>query len=181
MGLWAAQRSFGPEVKGPLTLREVDGKFRAEISGYSVAARTAEGEIRFEIPGDRGYFRGTVSADRQRMDIYRRIAIAEDARELKTLKDELADLFGPVPSEVSMLLDLSEIRLLAGKRAIKSLVVTGNDLVFTMEKDASVSDFFARAPGRISIPDPRSVYVRLEKNYFEPTTLMAILRKLFRN
>lgn len=68
VGLWAAQRSFGPAVKGPLTLREVDGKFRAEISGYSVAARTAEGEIRFEIPGDRGYFRGVVSADRQRID-----------------------------------------------------------------------------------------------------------------
>lgn len=68
LGLWAAQRSFGPEVRGPVALREVDGQLWAEISGYSVAARVSDGEIRFEVPGDRGYFRGRVSANGQMID-----------------------------------------------------------------------------------------------------------------
>ncbi len=64
-GLWAARRDFGPEVQGPLELRELDGRWVAEIAGYTVAARTSDAEIRFEIPGGRGYFRGRLSSDSQ--------------------------------------------------------------------------------------------------------------------
>lgn len=60
-GLWAARRDFGPEVRGPVSLREVAGRLEAEISGYTVSARVSNGGVRFEIPGDRGYFRGRLS------------------------------------------------------------------------------------------------------------------------
>jgi hypothetical protein len=53
-------------------------------------------------------------------------------------------------------------------------------LIFTFEEGQTSTDLFARAPGRVSIPTPQTVYMRLEKNYFEPKTLLGILRKLLK-
>jgi CubicO group peptidase (beta-lactamase class C family) len=65
VGLWAASRDFTPDVRGPLIIREVDGDLLAEIGGYRVVAAQEQGEIRFEVPGDQGYFRGRFSSDRK--------------------------------------------------------------------------------------------------------------------
>lgn len=64
-GLWEASRSFGPEVSGALSLRSVEGELWAEIAGYTAAVSTAGAEVRFELRGDRGYFRGHYSANEQ--------------------------------------------------------------------------------------------------------------------
>lgn len=58
VGLWEARRSFGPEIEGPVILREEDGHFSAEIAGYSVPVQVSGDEIAFEVPGERGAFRG---------------------------------------------------------------------------------------------------------------------------
>jgi transcription-repair coupling factor (superfamily II helicase) len=136
-----------------------------------------------------------ISSDRQRMDVYRRIATAVSTADLKRLRSDLADLFGVVPPEVEMLLDFTELRIKADRREIKSILVSGIDLIFTFGDSLLVTrdsisepratshelrDLFAKAPGRVSIPDPKTVYVRLDKNYFEPRTLISVLRKILK-
>jgi transcription-repair coupling factor (superfamily II helicase) len=121
-----------------------------------------------------------IPADRQRMDVYRRIAAAKNDQDLKRLAEELADLFGPVPEQVQVLLDMTEIRILASRWQIKSIIVSGPDLVFALEADTATQHLFERAPGTVRIPDPKTVHLRLEKSYFEPQTLMSILRKMLR-
>ncbi len=120
-----------------------------------------------------------IPSDRQRMDVYRRIAVASSGRDLERLSEELADLFGQVPKQVQVLLDLTELKVKASQCGIKSVVASEPDLVFTFENAEGVKDIFARAPGKVRIPDAKTVHVRLEKNYFEPMTLMSILRKMF--
>ncbi len=119
-----------------------------------------------------------IPSDRQRMDVYRRIAQARTGDDLKSLVEELRDLFGPVPPKVETLLDLAEIRVLADRREIRSLVLHGPDLIFKFPEGARTADLFARAPGRVAIPDPATVHLRMEKAYLEPRTLIAVLRKL---
>ncbi|MHC5094903.1 MAG: hypothetical protein ACYSOU_02180, partial [Planctomycetota bacterium] len=63
---------------------------------------------------------------------------------------------------------------------IQSIIVQQPDVIFTFPEDASATDLFARCPGTVRIPDPRTVHLRLENNYFEPKTLLAVLRKLLR-
>lgn len=121
-----------------------------------------------------------IPSDRQRMDVYRRIAIAKDVADLERLKDELADLFGPVPAQVEQLLDLTELRVMAQPWEIKNIIASNTDLVFKFNRIDHVKKLFARAPGIVRIPDPDTVYLRLDKNYFQPRTLMSILRKLLR-
>jgi len=63
-GLWAAHRDFGPEVEGPLTLRDGGAGLHADIAGYRALVDVDGAKIRFEIPGDRGAFRGRFEDDR---------------------------------------------------------------------------------------------------------------------
>ncbi|MCE5185679.1 MAG: transcription-repair coupling factor [Planctomycetaceae bacterium] len=121
-----------------------------------------------------------IPADRQRLEVYRRIASARTSKDLDRLRLELRDLFGPVPEQVEFLLQISQIRLWAAGWNVQSLTVQGPDLVFVFPEDASGVDLFARYPGTVRIPDPRTVHLRLEKSYFEPKTLLPILRKLLR-
>ena len=63
---------------------------------------------------------------------------------------------------------------------MKSIVASGQDLVFsfTKEPDIKANALFANVSGTVRITEPKTVYLRLAKNYFEPRTLMTVLRKM---
>jgi transcription-repair coupling factor (superfamily II helicase) len=121
-----------------------------------------------------------IPSDRQRLEVYRRISAARDPKDIDCLRTELRDLFGPVPDQVGMLLELSQIRLWADRWNIQTIIVQQPDLIFTFPAGVTGTDLFARYPGTVRIPDPRTVHLRLEKSYFESKTLLAVLRKLLR-
>ncbi|MBN1456907.1 MAG: transcription-repair coupling factor [Sedimentisphaerales bacterium] len=119
-----------------------------------------------------------IPSDRQRMDVYRRIAMAKNTEDLRLLEEELIDLFGKYPQQVSMLIDQTEIRILTCGWGIKSLIARGLDLEFVFDESAAAKDLFARAPGSVRVIDSRTVNIRLTKKYFEPKTLLTVLRRL---
>ena len=92
-------------------------------------------------------------SDRQRMDAYRRIASATNVKDLKLFLEELDDMFGKVPTQIHTLADLAELRILASRWNIRSIILSDADIVFYFNEGASVTDLFARAPGRVAIPD----------------------------
>jgi transcription-repair coupling factor (superfamily II helicase) len=124
--------------------------------------------------------RSYIPSDRQRMDVYRRIAVSQNPSDINRIGDELADMFGAVGEQVQMLLDLAEIRVRAGKWNLKSIIVSGSDLVFSFISHEGVEGLFARAPGKVRILDDKTVNLRLTESYFEPKTLMAVLRKMLK-
>lgn len=119
-----------------------------------------------------------IPSDRQRMSVYRRIADAKTIKDLKRLRAELDDLFGKSPKQMDMLIDLAEIRIKAAKWDINSIVARSPDLIFDFKHHETANKLFAKAPGKVRIPDPKTVHLRLTENYFEPITLTATLRKL---
>jgi len=121
-----------------------------------------------------------VPADRQRMDIYRRLAVASAEPDIEQIKAEMTDIYGPISEQVQMLLDLTVLQIKAGRKKIKSIVASGQDLIFSFDKDniQSTEQLFANVAGLVRIHDPQTVAVRLAKNYFEPKTLIALLRKI---
>lgn len=66
-GLWGAKRSFGPEVRGTVTLEKRGQQWRADIAGRSVDARADGAEISFEVAGRRGSFRGRLNGEHGRI------------------------------------------------------------------------------------------------------------------
>ncbi|MHC4431340.1 MAG: transcription-repair coupling factor [Planctomycetota bacterium] len=121
-----------------------------------------------------------VPIDRHRMDVYRKIAVARSDGDLEQTKAELADVYGPVPEEVEILLDLAELRIKASKLGIKSIVASGVDLVFSFAdgKGDQAESILSKMPEKARISERTTVYLRLAENYFEPPTLMSVLRRI---
>ncbi len=53
-GLWMAERQFGPEVRGELSLVQHEEKWTMEIAGFITAGEVDSGVLRAEIPGGLG-------------------------------------------------------------------------------------------------------------------------------
>jgi transcription-repair coupling factor (superfamily II helicase) len=131
-----------------------------------------------------------IPSDRYRMDIYRKIAVTKTTEDLKQIESELADVYGPVPDDVELLLELAGLRIKANKQDIKSIVASGpastrsaeasRDLIFSFTKDLSMQadSLFAKAKGTVRVAGPKTVCLRLPQSYFEPKTLMNVLRKI---
>ncbi|MGD0078275.1 MAG: transcription-repair coupling factor [Sedimentisphaerales bacterium] len=121
-----------------------------------------------------------IPADRSRMDVYRRIAVAQTADELRQLQTELADVYGPLPTEVKLLIDITELRIAAGQLAIKGIVAHAGNLVFSYADDAAknAKRLFKNIAQRHTVADDQTVYLHLPAAYFEQPTLLSFLRKL---
>jgi len=57
-GVWESDRSFGPEVRGDLSLTRRASGWVASIGPYEVAAKETADVIEFALPAGRGEFRG---------------------------------------------------------------------------------------------------------------------------
>ncbi len=146
------------------------------------AVRTLQGQpppprrdVHVELNLD-AYIPGTyVPAERQRMEIYRRMVKCERGDDLRQLERDLADAFGPAPPAVRTLLDACEIRLLAGRLGVESIIRMDPDIIF------SVRDFkLARAvldlmPGTVRLPDARTAHWRPPAPYLETPTLLRVM------
>ncbi|MHC4173236.1 MAG: transcription-repair coupling factor [Planctomycetota bacterium] len=122
-----------------------------------------------------------IPINRHRMDAYRKIAVAKGSEDLKQIQGELADVYGPVPDEVMLLLELAELRIKASRLDIKSIVTSGQDLVFSFTKEPGreVEKLFSEVSGKVRTSEPKTAYLRLPANYFEPRTIINALREVF--
>ncbi|MBK9129202.1 MAG: transcription-repair coupling factor [Phycisphaerales bacterium] len=121
--------------------------------------------------------RAYIRADKQRMEVYKRLTGCRCLPDIDTLRSDLRDAFGPVPDEVETLLRLAEIRVLAQPWGIRWLTIVEPDVIFSIDDLQRVQPLFADGPGSPRMPDPRTIHWRLPKRYLEPRTLLAVLRK----
>ncbi|MCK4341304.1 MAG: transcription-repair coupling factor [Phycisphaerae bacterium] len=121
--------------------------------------------------------RGYIRADRQRMEVYKRLTGCRTIEELGVLRDDMRDAFGPPPEAVETLLALAEIRVLAQPWGIRSLVLDEPDVIFAVDDLSQVQPLLSEGPGSPRVPDPRTIHWRLSKRYLEPKTLLTVLRK----
>jgi len=86
-------------------------------------------EVSLDIAVDAGIPESYISDEQIRLDTYRRIASAANERGLRELDTELADRFGPVPSEVVQLFDLVRLRHRASRLGLVGIVERDGDIV----------------------------------------------------
>jgi len=107
----------------------------AERGGDGAAAEEEREPVRFDVPLDAYIPPDYVPYEAAKIDVHRRIAAARRGGELRAIRDELADRFGPLPPEAENLLRLQRARIelgLAGARSVEfrggRLSVTGVEL-----------------------------------------------------
>ena len=196
------------EIRGAGNILGVEQSGHIDIVGYELycrllatAVRRLKGQteplavithleldIQCHIP------RSYIPADRQRMDVYRRIVTCASAADLDQLEKDLADQFGKPPALVCDMLQMAEIRVLASRCGIRNIVQKEPDLVFTLDTTTPDSQapalpsgknlieiLFDGSPGSVRVPDDHTIHLRLPKNYFDSaTTILAVLRKVLK-
>jgi len=121
-----------------------------------------------------------ITADRQRIDVYRRLTRCTSLEMLNMLEQDLKDAFGEAPRPAVILLALTELRLLAGIFGIESIIRKEPDVVLTVSDASRAQAGLTGAPGRLTVLDEKTVYLRLPKDFLESDTLLMILRNLLK-
>ncbi len=88
-----------------------------------------------------------ITADRQRMDAYRRLARCDSLEMLHTIEHDLSDAFGDPPRQAILLLAMTELRLLAGLFGIESIIKKDPDIIFTVADAKLAQAGLTGAPG----------------------------------
>jgi hypothetical protein len=81
---------------------------------------------------------------------------------------------------VILLFALTEMRLLAGHFGIDKVIKQAPDVVLTVRDAQKASYGLAGAPGRLSVVDEKTIYLRPPATYLEPDTLLMVLRNLLK-
>src|SRR6266571_3409894 len=71
-----------------------------------------------------------------KLDLYRRLARAEQPGEIQAVRDELRDRFGPLPEPAQRLLLVSELRALGAQVGLETVLVKGDEARLTFRRDA---------------------------------------------
>src|SRR5215207_3473720 len=91
----------------------------------------AEAAVRLEVDVDAYLPADYIPFEAAKIDVHRRIAGARAAGELRALRDELRDRFGPVPEPVENLLALQRARIELGRAGARIAEVRGGRLSIT--------------------------------------------------
>jgi transcription-repair coupling factor (superfamily II helicase) len=122
-----------------------------------------------------------VPGQKQRIEVYRRLARVRDAAKLDDFRRELRDRYGPVPGPAEWLLRAAEVRLLAARWQVVNIHRIDNDLVLTYKSARLIKKLAAaRTDERLRVVDEKSAYYRLGPGDEEPLALYGVLRALLR-
>jgi transcription-repair coupling factor (superfamily II helicase) len=78
-----------------------------------------------------------VADDDTKLDLYRRLARAEQPCEIQAVRDELRDRFGPMPVEGERLLLVAELRALGAQAGLETVLIKGDEARLTFRRDAA--------------------------------------------
>jgi transcription-repair coupling factor (superfamily II helicase) len=76
-----------------------------------------------------------VTEPQHRIEIYRKLAQADEKSALDGLQKELRDRFGPLPVPVELLLFVAELKILAGEKSVTAIEVRDDKLMLTRHGD----------------------------------------------
>ncbi len=76
-----------------------------------------------------------VAEPQHRIEIYRKLAQAGEKSALESLQRELRDRFGPLPAPVERLLQVAELKILAGEKSVTDIEVREDKLMLTRQGD----------------------------------------------
>jgi transcription-repair coupling factor (superfamily II helicase) len=119
-----------------------------------------------------------IQSPRARIEIYRRLAACRLHAEVEQLEADLTDAFGRPPAPVYQLIRLAEIRALARRWSIESIILREPDVVFAVKKLADAETAFKDAAGSVRLPDANTIYWRPPSAYLDTETLLTVLKKM---
>jgi len=117
----------------------------AEMSDRSTADEETQ-PVRLDVGVDAYLPVSYIPFEAAKIDVHRRIAGARRAGELRQIRDELADRFGPMPTEVDNLLTLQAARINLGEAGAEAVQFRGSKLTVSgMDLDSESAEKLRQA------------------------------------
>jgi transcription-repair coupling factor (superfamily II helicase) len=118
--------------------------------------------------------------DRQRMEVYRKLARTDDFEALAAVSEEIADRFGEPPQPVRRLLAKHELRLHLAPYGITAIALRKGRLVIDYRDREQLAERFAAAGHRrLRILDEETAHLILPPGTRQPDQVIEHLRELF--
>jgi transcription-repair coupling factor (superfamily II helicase) len=138
--LRGAGNLLGPEQSGfvhtvgfDLYLRMLDDTVRRLTSGNG-APKLVPADVSMDAPA---YLPDDyVPIQEAKLDIYRRLGQLTEAQDIRALRDELRDRFGPLPPQAEAFVNSALLRVIGGQLGIDGILVRGNDARISFRADA---------------------------------------------
>ncbi len=143
-------------------------------------------DVSIDLPWTAYLPRDYVQGQRQRIEVYRRLARVRRLDRLHDFRQEMRDRFGPLPEPAEWLLRLAELRLLAAQWKIATIHLeksaevgsSATDVVFHYRNARRIQELAARSNGRLRIVDDASAYLRPTNAELGPLALYTTLKNL---
>jgi transcription-repair coupling factor (superfamily II helicase) len=121
-------------LKGEKTKPRVDVNVKLDFLGQELADAKPANDVR-PFANHATLPHSYAPDSRHRIDIYRKLAQANEQSALKTLEKELRDRFGPPPAQVELLLQIAELKILAADKSVTAIEVNNDKLMLTRHND----------------------------------------------
>jgi transcription-repair coupling factor (superfamily II helicase) len=143
-------------------------------------------EATVDLPWPAFLPRDYVEGQRQRVEVYRRLARIRRLEHLEDFGQELRDRFGPIPEPTEWMLRLARLRLLAARWQVATIHLEGpaegsvgpTDVVLGYRSARKIQQLVDRNDGRLRVVDESSAYFRLRGTEESPEALYTVLEKL---
>jgi transcription-repair coupling factor (superfamily II helicase) len=110
---------------------EARTKTRSRKEGDVAGIESRQAEVRKAPSAFAGLPASYVPDAQQRLDLHRRLAQIVEPTQVRRLKDELMDRYGPLPPPVELLIHVAELRLLAAGLDVTAIEARDDKLMLT--------------------------------------------------
>jgi transcription-repair coupling factor (superfamily II helicase) len=138
-------------------------------------------EVHVELGVEAYIPRNYVPSDRQRMELYRRLAACSTAGAVDSLREDIVDACGPIPAQAGILIDIMELRIRLARLDVNSAVLMEPDVVFKGGKPQLTRGALCDAPGTVRPTGDGSVYWRPPAQIRRPEMVLRELLGQLRN
>ena len=106
----------------------------SSLKGEKIKPRV-EVEVKLDFLDEKNLPENYVTEPHHRIEMYRKLAQANEKSALDNLQKELRDRFGPLPSQVELLLQIAELKILAADKSVTAIEVDDDKLKLTRHGD----------------------------------------------
>jgi transcription-repair coupling factor (superfamily II helicase) len=96
-------------------------------------------DVTVETKGEATLPKEYVPAERQRLELYRRISETTTGAQLKGVFDEIRDRFGPPPAPAERLVELQELRILAQPTPVEKLALRDGEVELELAPETKLT------------------------------------------
>ncbi|TWU00102.1 Transcription-repair-coupling factor [Botrimarina colliarenosi] len=137
-------------------------------------------DVNIDLPSEAFLSAGYVGHQRDRIDLYRRLARAGSDAEVEDFLNELVDRFGAPPPPAERLIELARLRVAAHGWGVQSIRREGKYLVFGYTQRPAIRRLVESSEGRLRIADASEAYLPIPPDADTPNGLLVLAETLLR-